>query len=196
MLLGAVLKFVGKRLKAPEDATQIGPNSADPGIYLIRFSATKCTLEKKNDMNDLAVYFGLFLTAFAAATILPMQSETALSGLILLGEYPVGTLVAVVSVGNVAGSVINWMLGRGLDKFHDKKWFPVKGDKLDRAAGWYHKYGRWSLLLSWAPLIGDPITVVAGVLREPFWSFLALVAVAKTGRYLVLTAAVLELSAS
>jgi len=145
-------------------------------------------------MNDLAVYFGLFLTAFAAATILPMQSETALSALILLDEYPVGTLVAVVSVGNVAGSVINWALGRGVDRFRDKKWFPVKEAMLSRAAGWYHRYGRWSLLLSWAPIIGDPLTVVAGVLREPFWSFLVLVTVAKVGRYVALTAAVLGLS--
>ena len=147
-------------------------------------------------MNDLAVYFGLFLTAFAAATILPMQSETALSGLILLDEYPVGTLVAVVSVGNVAGSVINWALGRGVDKFRDKKWFPVKETMLNRSVRWYHRYGRWSLLLSWAPIIGDPLTVVAGILREPFWSFLLLVTVAKTGRYIALTAAVLELSGS
>ena len=146
-------------------------------------------------MSDLAVYFGLFLTAFAAATILPMQSETALSGLILLGDYPVVTLVAVVSVGNVAGAVINWGLGRGVDRFRDRKWFPVKQDMLDRSVRWYHRYGRWSLLLSWAPIIGDPLTVVAGILREPFWSFLLLVAVAKVGRYVVLTMAVVGLSA-
>jgi membrane protein YqaA with SNARE-associated domain len=65
--------------------------------------------------------------------------------------------------------------------------------QLDRATGWYHRWGRWSLLFSWAPIVGDALTVAAGVLREPFWSFLLLVAIAKTGRYLVLAAATLGL---
>ena len=59
------------------------------------------------------------------------------------------------------------------------------------AEGWYRRYGRWSLLGAWLPVVGDPLTVVAGVLREPFWVFLALVTVAKGGRYLVLAAGVL-----
>jgi membrane protein YqaA with SNARE-associated domain len=57
---------------------------------------------------------------------------------------------------------------------------------LQKAEAWYHRYGRWSLLLSWVPVIGDPLTVVAGVLREPFAVFLALVTVAKIGRYLAI----------
>ena len=64
-------------------------------------------------MADLAVYAGLFLTAFVAATILPMQSEAALAGLILLKAQPVWLLVVVASAGNVAGSFANWLLGRG-----------------------------------------------------------------------------------
>lgn len=91
-------------------------------------------------------------------------------------------LVAVASAGNALGAVANWGLGRGTERFSDRRWFPVKPERLERPAAWYHRYGRWSLLLSWAPFIGDPLTVVAGVLREPFASFLLLVAVAKTGR--------------
>tara|TARA_R110001592_G_scaffold143274_5_gene365957 strand:- start:57 stop:503 length:447 start_codon:yes stop_codon:yes gene_type:complete len=137
-------------------------------------------------MSGLAAGFGLFLSAFVAATIIPAQSESVLTGLILADQWSIVLLVAIASVGNVAGSVVNWVLGRGVERFREKRWFPVKKPMLDRATRWYHRYGRWSLLLSWAPIIGDPLTVVAGVLREPFWRFLLLVSIAKTGRYIFL----------
>ncbi|GAB4391573.1 MAG: YqaA family protein [Kiloniellaceae bacterium] len=139
-------------------------------------------------MADLGVYAGLFLVAFLAATILPAQSEAGLAGLILAGDYSVAALIAVASLGNTLGAVVNWALGRGVDRFSDRRWFPVKPARLERAARWYRRYGKWSLLLSWAPFIGDPLTLAAGVLREPFASFLLLVAIAKTGRYLVVAA--------
>lgn len=142
-------------------------------------------------MTDLAVYAGLFFAALAAATIVPMQSEAALVGLLLSGAYPPAALIAVASVGNVLGAAINWALGRGIARFRGRAWFPVGPEALARAQGWYHRYGKWSLLLSWAPIIGDPLTVVAGVLREPFPVFLLIVTVAKVGRYLVLAAATL-----
>lgn len=145
-------------------------------------------------MADLAVYAGLFLTAFLAATILPMQSEAALVGLLLLDAQPVWLLVAVASIGNVLGSIVNWLLGRFIERYRDRRWFPVKPAALDRAQAWYRRYGKWSLLLSWMPIIGDPLTVAAGILREPFPVFLLLVAVAKVGRYLVLTIATLGLA--
>lgn len=145
-------------------------------------------------MADLAVYAGLFLTAFVAATILPMQSEAVLAGLLLLDAQPVWLLVAVASIGNVLGSVVNWLLGRFIERYRDRRWFPVKQASLDRAGAWYRRYGKWSLLLSWMPIIGDPLTVAAGVLREPFPTFLLLVATAKIGRYLVLTAVTLGLA--
>lgn len=144
-------------------------------------------------MAALAVYSGLFFTALIAATILPAQSEAVLAGLLLAGDHPVWALIAVASAGNVLGSVINWLLGRGIERFAERRWFPVGPEALARAERWYHRYGRWSLLLSWAPFIGDPLTVVAGVLREPFPVFLALVTIAKVGRYLVLAAATLSL---
>ncbi|MER8785116.1 DedA family protein [Mesorhizobium sp. M1006] len=143
-------------------------------------------------LGELAIYGGLFLTAFAAATILPMQSEAALAGLLLTGSHAPALLIAFAGAGNVLGSIVNWWLGRGIDRFHDRKWFPVKRSALKRATRWYQRYGRWSLLLSWLPLVGDPLTVVAGALREPFWSFLAIVAIAKVGRYLALAAMTLS----
>lgn len=145
-------------------------------------------------MADLAVYAGLFLTAFVAATILPMQSEAALVGLLLLDAQPAWVLVAVASLGNILGSVCNWLLGRFIERYRDRRWFPVKEAALDQASRWYRRHGKWSLLLSWAPIIGDPLTVAAGILREPFPTFLLLVALAKIGRYLVLTAATLGLA--
>lgn len=141
-------------------------------------------------MIDLAAYAGLFLSALVAATLLPMQSEAVLAGLLVAGTQPPAMLVAVASAGNVLGSAINWWLGRFIERYADRSWFPVGPEKLARAQGWYRCYGKWSLLLAWAPVIGDPLTLVAGVMREPFPIFLALVALAKVGRYLALAAAV------
>ncbi|MWV16162.1 DedA family protein [Pseudomonas sp. L-22-4S-12] len=139
-------------------------------------------------MWDISAYLGLFLAAFGAATLLPLQSEAVLAGLLLAGQQPIASLLLVATAGNVLGSALNWLLGRYLERWREKRWFPVSADRLQRAQQAYHRYGRWSLLLSWVPLIGDPLTVVAGVMREPFWSFLLIVLLAKAGRYLALTA--------
>ncbi|CTQ59960.1 YqaA family protein [Roseibium album] len=128
---------------------------------------------------------GLFGISFLAATLLPAQSELGLSGLIYLETAPVLLLVMTASLGNTLGSLVNWGLGRGAIRFSDARWFPVKPEKLERATAWYQRYGRWSLLMSWAPVIGDPLTLAAGLLRERLWPFLLLVALAKTGRYVV-----------
>ena len=96
------------------------------------------------------------------------------------------SLVLAASLGNVLGSQINWWLGTQLQRWQTRRWFPVSAKQLERAQQWYQRYGRWSLLLSWLPIVGDPITLVAGVLREPFWRFTLLVTLAKTGRYAVL----------
>lgn len=136
-------------------------------------------------MADFSVYGGLFLIAFAAATLLPLQSEAALLGLALSQQYSFGWLIAAASLGNIAGSTVNWQCGRSLERLKTRRWFPLKPATLERAEAWYRRYGRWSLFLSWAPVIGDPLTMVAGALREPLPSFLLIVALAKTARYLV-----------
>jgi len=131
-------------------------------------------------------YAGLFLAAFLAATILPAQSEALLVGLTLSKQYSVYFLVLVATLGNCLGSIVNWWLGRYLEKFQNKPWFPVKERSLKRAQDFYQKYGWWSVLLSWVPIIGDPLTVITGFMRMPFWPFLMLIILAKGGRYLVI----------
>ena len=142
-------------------------------------------------MFEITSYIGLFVAAFGAATLLPMQSEAVLVGMLLSDKYVASTLLAVATFGNVLGSVLNWVLGRSVERLRHKRWFPVSENKLEKARQSYLRYGRWSLLLSWVPIIGDPLTVVAGVMREPLWSFLLIVTLAKGVRYLVLTAVTL-----
>ena len=137
-------------------------------------------------MQDVGAYVGLFSSAFIAATLLPTASEAVLVGLLLSDRHPVAMLLLVASVGNVLGSVVNWCLGRWIEHFRGSSWFPIKPQAMARAQRWYQRYGKWSLLLSWAPVVGDPLTVAAGIMREPFLVFLLLVTLAKVGRYLVL----------
>lgn len=136
----------------------------------------------------MTAYLSLFVTALVAATILPAQSEAVLVGLIVNTERSVWLLVLVASAGNILGSIVNWVLGRGVERFRDRRWFPVGPKVLERAQGWYRRYGKWSLLASWLPIIGDPLTVVAGIMREPLPVFILLVSIAKTARYAILAA--------
>lgn len=105
---------------------------------------------------------------------------------------PLWAMIAAASLGNTLGSATNWLLGRFFIHYQDRSWFPIKRNSLARAEAWYGKYGRWSLLLSWMPVVGDPITLVAGILREPFPSFIAIVAVAKTLRYIMVALITLQ----
>ena len=141
---------------------------------------------------ELMAYLGLFAAAFVAATLLPAQSELLLGGMIASGDYSVPLLLLAATVGNILGSTVNWVLGRYFYHLRERRWFPIKKAQLEKAGHWYHKYGRWSLLLSWMPVVGDPITLVAGILREPFPSFIAIVAVAKTLRYIVVALITLQ----
>ena len=133
-------------------------------------------------------YGALFLSALMAASFLPMQSEAVLIGLLVARQEPVASLLVIATLGNILGAVVNWVLGRALRRFEGRAWFPASQEQMQRAQRWYLRYGRWSLLGSWLPIVGDPITVVAGALRESFWPFVALVTLAKGGRYIVLTA--------
>ncbi|WP_375037192.1 YqaA family protein [Acinetobacter sp. RW6] len=129
-------------------------------------------------------YFLLFISAFGAATLLPLQSEAVLATLLLKGQYSALLLIGIATLGNVLGSCVNWWLGLKIEQFKHRKWFPVSGKRLQQAQSFYHKYGFYSLLLSWVPVIGDPITLVAGLFKENFWRFLGIVIIAKAGRYL------------
>jgi membrane protein YqaA with SNARE-associated domain len=95
-------------------------------------------------------------------------------------------LLAVASLGNTLGACVNWGLGRFASSMRDRSWFPANSSQLQRAENWYARWGVWSLLLSWMPFVGDPLTVIAGLLRTPFLIFVIVVAIAKTGRYAVL----------
>ena len=139
-------------------------------------------------MSELFAYLPLFLISLGAATILPLQSEVVVVGLLVGGHHPWELIVLVASLGNTAGSAINWLLGRSIARFQHRRWFPAGQRSLRRAEDRYRRFGRFSLLLSWIPIVGDPLTIVAGALREPLWSFVLLVGLAKTGRYLVVTA--------
>ena len=101
-------------------------------------------------------------------------------------------LVSVATFGNALGAIVNWALGRFLSHHKNSHWFPIKTHKLEKAEQHYRKYGRFSLLFSWVPFIGDPITVIAGVLREPLWSFVLLVTIAKCARYIIIAMVVIN----
>jgi membrane protein YqaA with SNARE-associated domain len=131
-------------------------------------------------------YLGLFSAAFIAATFLPMQSEALLVALMLNDQHSLMVLLTVATAGNVLGSVVNWVLGRAALQFKQRRWFPANDAQLDRAEIWYRRYGRWSLLASWLPIVGDALTIMAGVLREPLWSFVAIVTIGKGARYVAL----------
>ncbi len=136
----------------------------------------------------MSALLGLFLAAFVAATLIPAQSEAVLVALILQGLHPVWLLLGVATLGNVLGSVINWGLGRWMMRHAGRRWCPASPGALERASAWYQRWGWPSLLASWVPVMGDPLTLAAGMLREPLWRFPAIVTLAKGGRYLVLAA--------
>ena len=131
-------------------------------------------------------YVGLFFAALLAATLIPAQSESVLVGLLLSKQFVPWLLVAVATLGNTLGSVLNWWLGRSLQRFQHKRWFPVSEAALHKAQTHFQRYGYWSLLLSWLPIVGDPLTMIAGVLRVPLLPFVLLVGAAKLTRYALL----------
>lgn len=141
-------------------------------------------------MEDISVYAGLFVAALLAATIIPASSEIALGAMVASGTGDPIWLFFVATAGNVLGSVINWLLGRFMAEFRDRRWFPIDPQSYDKAARAFRRWGLWSLLFAWVPIIGDPLTVVAGALRIGFGRFLTLVTLGKATRYfLVLVAA-------
>jgi membrane protein YqaA with SNARE-associated domain len=141
-------------------------------------------------MSETASYFALFASAFLSATLLPGSSEAVLVGLLAAGKGEPATLIAVATAGNVLGSTVNWVIGRFFAHFRDRRWFPVSARSYDRAIAWYGRYGIWSLLFAWLPVVGDPLTLVAGALRTDIRWFLLLVTAGKGARYLLVGAGV------
>ena len=132
----------------------------------------------------MTLYFLLFLTSFLAATILPLSSELTLISLLKTNSYSPFLLISTSSFGNILGSVFNWSLGFYLFEYINKKWFPFSQNQIDVASNRFNRFGIWSLLFSWLPIIGDPLTLIAGILRVNFLLFLILVALGKISRYL------------
>ena len=132
------------------------------------------------------IYLSLFFISFLAATILPFSSELTLAGLISTSNYDNLLLLVFASFGNVLGSIFNWGLGFYARNLTIKKWFPFKETQIERSSKWFSKFGKWSLLFAWVPIVGDPLTFVAGLLRVRFLDFIILVAIGKVSRYLII----------
>ncbi len=134
----------------------------------------------------LISYFQLFIISFLAATILPLSSELVLSTMLLTNSFNKYLLLVVASFGNIFGSSLNWYLGKKILIFKNKRWFPANEKQITKSEIYFKKYGIWSLLLAWVPIIGDPLTIVAGILRVKFFTFLLLVSISKISRYIFL----------
>jgi len=132
------------------------------------------------------IYLSLFIISFLAATILPFSSELTLASLMATSSFDNLLLLAVASLGNILGSVVNWILGFYSRNLSTKRWFPFKDKQIEKSSKWFNKFGRWSLLFAWVPIIGDPLTLAAGLLRVKFIEFLILVSIGKVSRYLVI----------
>ena len=130
------------------------------------------------------VYFTLFTVSFLAATLLPLGSE-ALLVYDISQNYSLLLLWGFATVGNTLGSMVNYWLGLKGEAYLERKGH-VSVEKMKKARGFFAKYGGWSLLLSWVPIIGDPLTFIAGVLRYNFKWFSLIVFVAKGLRYAVI----------
>ncbi|HIQ46358.1 MAG TPA: DedA family protein [Sulfurovum sp.] len=127
------------------------------------------------------VYITLFTVSFLAATLLPLSSE-ALLLYDISQKHAFVLLWSAATLGNTLGSMLNYWLGLKGEAYLEKKGY-VSVEKMDKARRSFARYGGWSLLLSWVPIIGDPLTFIAGVLRYNFKCFVFIVAVAKGIRY-------------
>ncbi|MBU1296016.1 MAG: DedA family protein [Gammaproteobacteria bacterium] len=128
-------------------------------------------------------YLFIFLVSFLSATILPLGSEGLLLYYANDATLSVFYLWIWASLGNTLGGVTNWFLGLYLIRFEHKKWFPMKALTRQKAERFFNKYGIWSLLFTWLPVVGDGIALVSGMLRTPIWYFLPLVLIGKAARY-------------
>jgi membrane protein YqaA with SNARE-associated domain len=147
--------------------------------------------ELLQDAGPLFVQGALFVSAFLSATLLPGSSEALLVALILRGGFDPIVLVLIATVGNTLGSLFNWACGRWLMHRSDARWFPVSERHLGRARCWFQRFGLPSLLLAWVPVVGDALTLVAGLLGVRWAPFVVLVGLGKLARYGVVAATTL-----
>lgn len=128
-------------------------------------------------------YAALALSAFLAATLLPLSSEAVLAALALSEGADAAVLWTIATAANTLGSVVNWCLGRFCRAWQDRPWFPVSPRRLLRAEDHFRRFGLWSLLAAWLPVVGDPLTFAAGLLRVDLRVFIILVGIGKGARY-------------
>ena len=119
------------------------------------------------------------------SAVLPVLKVVLLLALLQQGYNPLWLFIAATT-GNTLGSCVNWYLGLKLLQFQHKRWFPCSTTVLDKAQRQFQRFGSWCLLFAWLPLVGDPLTLIAGVLRVRFGLFLLLVLLGKAGRYALL----------
>jgi membrane protein YqaA with SNARE-associated domain len=143
----------------------------------------------KDQIPAMMTMGSLFLGAFLAATLLPFSSEVMLVAALVAGDISPSLLVATAATGNILGSIVNWTLGRFVLTWQDRRWFPFTPAQIDKASDRFSRYGSWSLLFAFLPVIGDPLTFAAGMLKVPFWRFAILVSIGKIARYAALAAA-------
>ena len=130
----------------------------------------------------------LFVVAFVSATLLPLGSEPALFGLLKLNPELFWPAVLVATAGNTLGGVVSWWMGYGAHKVADKY---AHSSHHMRVLGWLERLGPKACLLSWLPVVGDPLCAVAGWLQMPLWPCTFYMLVGKFLRYLVMTAGLL-----
>ena len=134
-------------------------------------------------MPELHILIFQFVMSVISASIIPAQGELIMFALLASGKYTDWLLLTVACAGTVLGVSINWILGRYLSKFQNEKWFPVKGTYIEKAKTLFDKHGRAALLMAGIPLIGDPITIVAGALKVNFGFYLITAGLSKCARY-------------
>jgi membrane protein YqaA with SNARE-associated domain len=127
-------------------------------------------------------YVGLFLFGAVATTLVPLSPEVAAVAVWKAG-MPVIPTIAVLTIGNYAGNVLNYWLGRLGQFWILEKYFRIKKTRLDRAHRWFEKFGPPILLFSWLPIVGDPLTFVPGIVKYDFWKFSVYVIIGKIIRY-------------
>lgn len=144
-------------------------------------------------MNEIEVYITLFTSSFISSTILPGHSEITLTAFIFLNKFSIINLIFIASLGNILGSILNWHLGFYFVRFQERKWFPINKLQLEKTSLWFLNYGKWSLFFCWLPFVGDPLTVVAGILRIPIITFVTIVSISKIFRYVFVSLIALNL---